>query len=97
MRNITAYKTFESGGILDLPQGWTGSDRYIFREFEFKDFLTAMGFLNGVGEIANRMDHHPKMTIDFNRVLVGTSTHDVGRVTHKDLELASAANALYHP
>jgi pterin-4a-carbinolamine dehydratase len=29
--------------------------------------------------------------------LVGTSTHDVGRVTHKDLELASAANALYHP
>jgi 4a-hydroxytetrahydrobiopterin dehydratase len=56
-----------------------------------------MGFLNGVGEIANRMDHHPKMTIDFNRVLVGTSTHDVGRVTHKDLDLASAVNLLYHP
>jgi 4a-hydroxytetrahydrobiopterin dehydratase len=97
MRHISPYKTFEAEETLDLPQGWDGSDRYIFREFEFKDFLTAMGFLNGVGEIANRMDHHPKMTIDFNRVLVGTSTHDVGRVTHKDLELASAANALYHP
>ena len=97
MRNIAHYKAFESEEILDLPQGWSGSDRYIYREFEFKDFLTAMGFLNGVGEIANRMDHHPKVTIDFNRVLVGTSTHDAGRVTHKDLELASAANALYHP
>ena len=97
MRNITAYKTFESEESLDLPQGWSGSDRYIYREFEFKDFLTAMGFLNGVGEIANRMDHHPKMTIDFNRVLVGTSTHDVGRVTHKDLDLAGAANLLYRP
>ena len=97
MRNISPYKTFEAEGTLDLPQGWDGSDRYIFREFEFKDFLTAMGFLNGVAEIANRMDHHPKMTIDFNRVLVGTSTHDVGRVTHKDLELASAANLLYYP
>lgn len=97
MRNITAYKTFESEGILDLPSGWAGSERYIYREFEFKDFLTAMGFLNGVGEIANRMDHHPKMTIDFNRVLVGTSTHDVGRVTHKDLDLAGAANLLYRP
>jgi 4a-hydroxytetrahydrobiopterin dehydratase len=97
MKNITDFKAFESEEILDIPLGWTGSDRYIFREFEFKDFLTAMGFLNGVAEIANRMDHHPKMTIDFNRVLVGTSTHDVGRVTHKDLELASAANALYHP
>lgn len=97
MRNITAYKTFESEGILDLPPGWSGSDRYIYREFEFRDFLTAMGFLNGVGEIANKMDHHPKMTIDFNRVLVGTSTHDVGRVTHKDLDLAGAANLLYRP
>ena len=97
MRNISPYKTFETEENLDLPQGWDGSDRYIFREFEFKDFLTAMGFLNGVGEIANRMDHHPKMTIDFNRVLVGTSTHDVGRVTHKDLDLASAVNLLYHP
>jgi len=97
MRNISTYKTFEAEEILDLPQGWSGSDRYIFREFEFKDFLTAMGFLNGVGEIANRMDHHPKMTIDFNRVLVGTSTHDVGRVTHKDLDLAGAINMLYHP
>ena len=97
MKNITNFKAFESEEILDIPLGWTGSDRYIFREFEFKDFLTAMGFLNGVAEIANRMDHHPKMTIDFNRVLVGTSTHDAGRVTHKDLDLASAANMLYHP
>ncbi len=97
MRNITAYKTFESEESLDLPQGWAGSERYIYREFEFKDFLTAMGFLNGVAEIANRMDHHPKMTIEFNRVLVGTSTHDLGRVTHKDLDLAGAVNMLYHP
>ena len=97
MRNIAHYKAFESEESLDLPQGWSGSDRYIYREFEFKDFLTAMGFLNGVGEIANKMDHHPKMTIDFNRVLVGTSTHDVGRVTHKDLDLAGAANLLYRP
>lgn len=97
MKNISNYKTFESEEILDLPLGWSGSDRYIYREFEFKDFLTAMGFLNGVGEIANRMNHHPKMTIDFNKVLVGTSTHDAGRVTYKDLDLASSANMLYHP
>ena len=69
MKNITDFKAFESEEILDIPLGWTGSDRYIYREFEFKDFLTAMGFLNGVGEIANRMNHHPKMTIEFNRVL----------------------------
>ena len=97
MKNITDFKAFESEETLDLSPGWEGSDRYIYREFEFKDFLTAMGFLNGVAEIANRMDHHPKMTIEFNRVLVGTSTHDAGRVTYKDLDLAGAVNMLYHP
>ncbi len=97
MRNIAHYKAFESEEILDLPQGWSGSNRYIYREFEFKDFLTAMGFLNGVAELANKMDHHPKMTIDYNKVLVSTFTHDAEGVTYKDLELASAANALYHP
>lgn len=96
MRNLTAFKTFESHQE-DLPEGWEGSERIIYREYTFKDFLTAMGFLNGVAEIANRMDHHPKMTIDYNRVLVATFTHDAGGVTHKDLDLASAANSLYHP
>ena len=96
MRNLTEFKVFESHQG-DLPEGWEGSERIIYREYVFKDFLTAMGFLNGVAEIANRMDHHPKMTIDFNKVLISTLTHDEGKVTHKDLDLASAANLLYHP
>lgn len=54
-----------------------------------------MGFLNGVGEIANKLDHHPKMTIDYDKVLIETYTHDAGRVTDKDLELANLANRLY--
>ena len=97
MKNLSKFKAFESELILDLPIGWSGTDKSIYREFKFKDFLTAMGFLNGVGEIANRMDHHPKMTIDFNKVLVETSTHDVGKVTSKDLDLAGSINLLYYP
>jgi pterin-4a-carbinolamine dehydratase len=43
------------------------------------------------------MDHHPKMTIDYDKVLVETSTHDAGGVTYKDLDLAGAVNMLYRP
>lgn len=95
MKNITDFKTFESEEILDLPQGWSGSTQLISREYKFKDFLSSMGFLNGVGEIANKLDHHPKMTIDYDKVLIETYTHDAGRVTDKDLELANLANRLY--
>lgn len=96
MRNLTEFKTFESHQE-DIPAGWSGSDRSIYREYIFRDFLTAMGFLNGVAEVANRLDHHPKMTIDYNKVLIETTTHDAGKITHRDLDLASAANMLYHP
>jgi len=97
MKNLAKFKAFESEVILDLPYGWSGSDKSIYREFKFKDFLTAMGFLNGVGEIANRMDHHPKMTIDYNKVLIETFTHDAGKITYKDLDLAGAIDMLYYP
>ena len=94
MKNLTPFKVFEAVGM-DLPTGWTELNNSIYREFKFKDFLTAMGFLNGCGEIANRLDHHPKMTIDYDKVLIETFTHDQGKVTHKDLELADRINLLY--
>jgi 4a-hydroxytetrahydrobiopterin dehydratase len=95
MRNLTAFKMFEVEENLDLPSGWSGSGRLISREYKFSDFLTAMGFLNGVGEIANKLDHHPKMTIDYDKVLIETYTHDAGMVTDKDIELAYSVNDLY--
>jgi len=94
MKNLSSFQIFETERI-DLPTGWAGGNNYIYREFRFKDFLTAMGFLNGCGEIANKLDHHPKMTIDYNKVLVQTFTHDQEKVTHKDLELADRINLLY--
>lgn len=95
MKNLTAFKMFELEENFEPPIGWSGSSQLISREYKFKDFLSAMGFLNGVGEIANRLDHHPKMTIDYDKVLIETYTHDAGRVTDKDLELANLANRLY--
>ena len=95
MKNFNEFKAFESKITLDLPEGWKKSNKSIKKEFKFKDFLTAMGFINGVGEIANKMNHHPKMTIDFNVVLIETTTHDEGKVTNKDLDLAEAIDNLY--
>ena len=95
MKNFNEFKAFESKITLDLPEGWNKSNNSIRKEFKFKDFLTAMGFINGVGEIANKMNHHPKMTIDFNLVLIETTTHDERKVTNKDLDLAEAIDNLY--
>ena len=46
--------------------------------------------MNRVGEIAERMQHHPDIGIkDYKKVIVSTTTHDEGKVTDKDRELAA--------
>jgi 4a-hydroxytetrahydrobiopterin dehydratase len=95
MKNFNEFKAFESKITLDLPDGWKKSNKLIKREFKFKDFITAIVFVNVVAGISNQMNHHPKITIDFNLVLIETSTHDEGKVTNKDLDLAEAINSVY--
>ncbi len=68
------------------------------REWTFKDFSNALGFLDRVGAIAEKMDHHPDMHLtDYKEVRVETTTHDAGGLTAKDFELAAAIDELDAP
>lgn len=58
-------------------------------ERDFNDFNEAILFVDKVAEVAKRMDHHPKITIDFNKVILFLTTHSAGGLTNKDYELAS--------
>jgi 4a-hydroxytetrahydrobiopterin dehydratase len=52
------------------------------------DFAGALDFVNRVGAIAERADHHPDIDIRWNTVTLRLSTHSAGGITTKDLELA---------
>jgi 4a-hydroxytetrahydrobiopterin dehydratase len=60
----------------------------ITKEFRFKDFNAAFGFMARVALHAEKADHHPEWFNVYNRVDVTLSTHDSGGVTDKDVELA---------
>lgn len=60
----------------------------IEKEFRFKDFNAAFGFMSRVALFAERHDHHPEWLNVYNRVDVTLSTHDGGGVTDKDVALA---------
>jgi 4a-hydroxytetrahydrobiopterin dehydratase len=60
----------------------------ITKEFKFKDFNTAFGWMARVALHAEKADHHPEWFNVYNRVEVTLSTHDSGGVTDKDVELA---------
>ncbi len=74
---------------------WEALDGRLQREFRFTDFSEAFGFMTRVALLAERQDHHPDMTISWNRVVVETTSHDAGNtVTARDHRLAAAIDQL---
>ena len=72
--------------------GWSLENDKLHREFRFKDFNEAFGFMARVALIAESMEHHPEWFNVWNRVVVDLSTHDAGGVTSLDVELAQKMN-----
>ena len=72
-------------------EGWRAADESrdaIVKEFRFKDFNAAFGFMSRVALYAERHDHHPEWLNVYNRVDITLTTHDAGGVSDKDVALA---------
>lgn len=70
--------------------GWRAAEGRdaLVKEFRFKDFNTAFGFMTRIALYADKHDHHPEWFNVYNRVDVTLTTHDAGGVTDKDISLA---------
>ena len=66
----------------------------ITRQFMFKDFNEAFGFMARAALIAEKLDHHPEWVNVYNKVEVTLATHDAGGVTERDIKLAEAMDRL---
>ncbi|SDB66341.1 4a-hydroxytetrahydrobiopterin dehydratase [Belnapia rosea] len=64
------------------------------REFRFRDFSEAWGFMARVALLAEAQDHHPEWSNVWNRVEILLTTHDAGGLSARDLRLAHAIDAL---
>lgn len=68
---------------------WSLTGDAIQRTYQFKDFVEAMKFVNGVAGAAEAAQHHPDILVRWNKVTLTLSTHDAGGITQKDFDLAS--------
>lgn len=79
--------------LADLP-GWELDSGEIVKEYKFKDFVAAIGFVNRLAERAEAANHHPDLEIHYNRVRVALSTHSEGGITAKDTAMAGEIEGL---
>jgi 4a-hydroxytetrahydrobiopterin dehydratase len=73
---------------------WKRQGDRIDKTVRLKDFRAAMAFVNQVADLAEGLNHHPDISISWNRVQLAVSTHDSGGLTDLDFELARAVDAL---
>ena len=73
---------------------WESSDNRLTKTFRFANYYETMAFVNAVAYIAHRQDHHPDLSVHYNRVVVAYSTHDAGGVTLNDCICAAKIEAL---
>ncbi|HEV2979441.1 MAG TPA: 4a-hydroxytetrahydrobiopterin dehydratase [Casimicrobiaceae bacterium] len=76
-----------------LP-GWEYEDNRITKTFRFADYYQTLAFVNAVAYIAQRLNHHPDLTVRYNHVVVSYSTHDARGVTLNDCICAARVEVL---
>ena len=65
------------------------------RDYEFKDFVAAMAFVNRVADAAEEVNHHPDILVhDWNKVRLTLTTHSAGKLTDNDHAMAQRIDGL---
>ncbi len=78
-----------------LPRWRVLPDRdALSRDFKFRDFSAAWGFMARVALLAEQRDHHPEWSNVYNRVSIILTTHDAGGLSERDVGLARAIDAI---
>jgi 4a-hydroxytetrahydrobiopterin dehydratase len=74
---------------------WRQEDETLVRDYEFKDFVAAMAFVNRVADAAEEVNHHPDILVHgWNKVRLTLTTHSEGKLTDNDHVMAQRIDGL---
>ena len=77
---------------------WKETRSGLTRSYTFKTFPETFGFATQIALVAQRLNHHPKLIIDYNKLTVESISHDVGnKITERDYKLADAIDEIDLP
>lgn len=84
--------------VSQLGHGWhVVHEHNLHKRYAFPDFVSALRFVNAIGEIAEREGHHPDLHLGWGKVEVTIWTHKIDGLTESDFVLAAKVEKLNHP
>lgn len=85
----------EANKLLQQLAGWSLADNKISKTFEFKNYYQTMAFVNAVAWLSHREDHHPDMTVGYNKCHVEYMTHAINGLSENDFICAAKIDWLF--
>lgn len=79
---------------LSRLNGWDVVDGELQKTYRLETFPEAIQFVHLVADLAESLDHHPNILIEYRNVTLTVSTHDEGGITEKDIMLAKGCEEL---
>ena len=79
---------------MEVPTGWLIQEDHLMREFSFENFADAKTFVDEISVICEEKNHHADLHFGWGYVVIELTTHDQGKVTSLDVEVALAINSL---
>ena len=73
---------------------WEQHGQLICKTFNFNNYHQAMSFVNAVAWISNQEDHHPELTISYNKCKVEYTSHIIDGLSENDFICAAKVDAL---
>ena len=94
-KNEPPLSSAEITALLKQLDGWEFFDRLIGKVYKFKNYYEVMAFVNTVAWISHREDHHPDITLAYNKCRVEYTTHAIGGLSENDFICAAKIDVLF--
>ncbi|MCY4561191.1 MAG: 4a-hydroxytetrahydrobiopterin dehydratase [Flavobacteriaceae bacterium] len=71
---------------------WSFTDGHLRLEINFKNYIETFSFGTRIGLISEALNHHPTLTIDYNKLVIKIKTHSENGITEKDFQFVAIVN-----
>ncbi len=78
----------------EAEQPWRVQSAQLFKDFQFRDFRQAFGFISQLALLAEQQNHHPRWCNEYRKVEVSMTTHEVDGLSERDFKLAQAIETI---
>ncbi|HEY8024205.1 MAG TPA: 4a-hydroxytetrahydrobiopterin dehydratase [Burkholderiaceae bacterium] len=95
----TGLSADEVAAYLGAVEGWAQDGARIVKTFNFHDYYETLAFINAIAYVIHAEDHHPELTVTYNRCVVKFDTHTVnggkGGISVNDFICAAKVDAVF--